>query len=195
MPSLRSASSGDVPARSNAQGTSRCMIAASARLVQISSDCTATLRSGFGGTTEKPIRYDRVPLEDTSGAGGSRGACGQPATARAIQALSAQVRTDVIMIEYALQARIPAHRRMSSHGLFACGRATSDVSWRCCSDWIFVELIPHEARETRRPSPKTWQPVRPEEATKLTDARLQLHHAAQFAAAAGISFLQLPPKA
>jgi hypothetical protein len=39
-----------------------------------------------------------------------------------------------------------------------------------------------------------WQPVRPEEATKLTDARLQLHHAAQFAAAAGISFLQHLPK-
>jgi hypothetical protein len=34
-----------------------------------------------------------------------------------------------------------------------------------------------------------WQPVRPEAATKLTDSRLQLHHAAQFGAAAGISFL------
>jgi hypothetical protein len=34
-----------------------------------------------------------------------------------------------------------------------------------------------------------WQPVRPEEAARLTDSRLQLHHAAQFGAAAGISFL------
>jgi hypothetical protein len=53
----------------------------------------------------------------------------------------------------------------------------------------FVELIPHEKQEGRRPAPRTWQPVRPEEATKLTDARLQLHHAAQFCASAGISFL------
>src|SRR5687768_17748592 len=53
----------------------------------------------------------------------------------------------------------------------------------------FVELIPHETYEQRRSSPRTWQPVRPEEATRLTDSRLQLHHAAQFAAAAGISFL------
>lgn len=52
-----------------------------------------------------------------------------------------------------------------------------------------VELIPHETHQRRRPSPKLWQPVRPEEAAKLSDSRLQLHHAAQFAAAAGISFL------
>src|SRR5688572_21526843 len=58
---------------------------------------------------------------------------------------------------------------------------------------FFVELIPHGAHEKRRPAPRTWQPVRPEEAMRLTDSRLQLHHAAQFAAAAGISFLpQLP---
>ncbi len=53
----------------------------------------------------------------------------------------------------------------------------------------FVELIPHETQETRRPSQRTWQPVRPEAATKLTDSRLQLHHAAQFGAAAGSCFL------
>jgi hypothetical protein len=52
-----------------------------------------------------------------------------------------------------------------------------------------VELIPQETHEVRRPSPRTWEPVRPEAATKLTDSRLQLHHAAQFGAAAGISFL------
>lgn len=40
---------------------------------------------------------------------------------------------------------------------------------------------------------RTWQPVRPEESPRLTDARLQLHHAAQFCSAAGISFLE--PKA
>ena len=38
-----------------------------------------------------------------------------------------------------------------------------------------------------------WQPVRPEDAAKLTDSRLQVHHAAQFGAAAGISFLQHLP--
>lgn len=52
-----------------------------------------------------------------------------------------------------------------------------------------MELVPHETHEKPRSSPKTWQPVRPEEATRLTDSRLQLHHAAQFAAAAGIAFL------
>jgi hypothetical protein len=52
-----------------------------------------------------------------------------------------------------------------------------------------VELVPQETHETRRPSPRMWQPVRPEEAARLTDSRLQLHHAAQFGAAAGISFL------
>ena len=57
----------------------------------------------------------------------------------------------------------------------------------------FVELVPQTTHETRRPSPRIWQPVRPEEATRLTDSRLQLHHAAQFAAAAGISFLQPLP--
>ena len=38
----------------------------------------------------------------------------------------------------------------------------------------------------------TWIPVRPERAGALTDARLQLHHAAQLAAAAGTSYL--PPQ-
>lgn len=56
-----------------------------------------------------------------------------------------------------------------------------------------MELVPQSAQEIRRPSPRTWQPVRPEEAARLTDSRLQLHHAAQFAAAAGISFLQPLP--
>jgi hypothetical protein len=56
-----------------------------------------------------------------------------------------------------------------------------------------VELIPHAAAETYRPSPRTWQPVRPEDAAKLTDCRLQLHYAAQFGAAAGISFLAHRP--
>lgn len=56
-----------------------------------------------------------------------------------------------------------------------------------------MELIPRERQEGRRAAPRTWQPVRPEEATKLTDSRLQLHHAAQLCASAGISFLpQLP---
>jgi hypothetical protein len=56
-----------------------------------------------------------------------------------------------------------------------------------------VELIPQGAAETYRSSPRTWQPVRPEDAAKLTDCRLQLHHAAQFGAAAGISFLEHRP--
>lgn len=56
-----------------------------------------------------------------------------------------------------------------------------------------MELVPQKTYEARRPSPRIWQPVRPEEAARLTDSRLQLHHAAQFAAAAGISFLQPVP--
>jgi len=56
-----------------------------------------------------------------------------------------------------------------------------------------VELIPQSTAETYRASPRTWQPVRPEDAAKLSDCRLQLHHAAQFGAAAGVSFLQPRP--
>ena len=56
-----------------------------------------------------------------------------------------------------------------------------------------MELIPQTGTDTYRSSPKTWQPVRPEDAGKLTDCRLQLHHAAQFGAAAGISFLEHRP--
>jgi hypothetical protein len=56
-----------------------------------------------------------------------------------------------------------------------------------------VELIPHAAVDTYRSSPRTWQPVRPEDAAKLSDCRLQLHYAAQFGAAAGISFLDHRP--
>ena len=56
-----------------------------------------------------------------------------------------------------------------------------------------VELVPQETHEARRPSPRTWQPIHPEAAARLTDSRLQLHHAAQFAAAAGISFLRPLP--
>lgn len=55
-----------------------------------------------------------------------------------------------------------------------------------------MELTPQHSSETRRPGIRTWQSVRPELGTKLSDARLQLHYAAQFAAAAGISFL--PPE-
>ncbi|PYO09495.1 MAG: hypothetical protein DMD30_05705, partial [Gemmatimonadetes bacterium] len=55
-----------------------------------------------------------------------------------------------------------------------------------------VELTPQHTAETRRPGIRTWQSVRPELASKLSDARLQLHYAAQFGAAAGISFL--PPE-
>lgn len=53
-----------------------------------------------------------------------------------------------------------------------------------------MELIPHTAADSYRSTLRTWQPVRPEDAAKLSDCRLQLHHAAQFGAAAGISFLE-----
>ena len=58
-----------------------------------------------------------------------------------------------------------------------------------------MELVPQETNEARRPSPRMWQPIHPEAAARLTDSRLQLHHAAQFCAAAGISFLQRLPDA
>jgi hypothetical protein len=57
-----------------------------------------------------------------------------------------------------------------------------------------VELQPQESH-TKSPTARTWQPIRPEESTQLSDARLQLHHAAQFGAAAGISFLKHQPDA
>jgi hypothetical protein len=55
-----------------------------------------------------------------------------------------------------------------------------------------VELQPQETR-TRSSTTRAWQPVRPEESTHLSDTRLQLHHAAQFGTAAGISFLEHRP--
>jgi hypothetical protein len=56
-----------------------------------------------------------------------------------------------------------------------------------------MELTPQHPSETRRPGMRSWQSVRPELASKLADARLQLHYAAQFAAAAGISYLPHEP--
>jgi hypothetical protein len=53
-----------------------------------------------------------------------------------------------------------------------------------------VELQPQRKYDAAFSPAKTWQPIRPEQSTQLTDARLQLHHAAQFASAAGISFLE-----
>ena len=52
-----------------------------------------------------------------------------------------------------------------------------------------MELSSQKARDPQRRTVKTWQPIRPEESIRLADARLQFHHAAQFATAAGISFL------
>lgn len=56
-----------------------------------------------------------------------------------------------------------------------------------------MELIPQAAADTYRSSPRTWQPIRPEDSAKLSDCRLQLHYAAQFGTAAGISFLEHRP--
>ena len=53
-----------------------------------------------------------------------------------------------------------------------------------------MELVPQSAADLYRFSSRAWQPVRPEDATKLSDCKLQFHYAAQFAAAAGISFLE-----
>jgi hypothetical protein len=55
-----------------------------------------------------------------------------------------------------------------------------------------VELQPQETR-TKSSTTRAWQAVRPEESTHLSDTRLQLHHAAQFGTAAGISFLEHRP--
>ena len=52
-----------------------------------------------------------------------------------------------------------------------------------------MELIPTGAVESRRPFASSWQSVRPEDAGKLSDSRLQLQYAAMFGAAAGISYL------
>ena len=55
-----------------------------------------------------------------------------------------------------------------------------------------MELQPQQTR-TRSSNTRAWQAVRPEESTHLSDSRLQLHHAAQFGTAAGISFLDHRP--
>jgi hypothetical protein len=56
-----------------------------------------------------------------------------------------------------------------------------------------MELQPQRARATTFNPGYSWQPVRPEESTRLSDVRQQSHHAAQFAAAAGFSFLDPVP--
>ena len=56
-----------------------------------------------------------------------------------------------------------------------------------------MELQRHETRDVRSSPTKIWQPVRPEVGGKLSDVRQQLHHAAQFGAAAGISYLEPEP--
>jgi hypothetical protein len=53
-----------------------------------------------------------------------------------------------------------------------------------------MELQPQRTRNTRLTHSKSWQPVRPEESARLSDVRQQCHHAVQFAAAAGFSFLE-----
>ncbi|GAC1409559.1 MAG: hypothetical protein NVSMB53_02060 [Gemmatimonadaceae bacterium] len=52
-----------------------------------------------------------------------------------------------------------------------------------------MELIPQAGADSYYAPARTWQPVRPEDAAKLSDCRLQLHYAAQFGAAAGLCFL------
>src|SRR5213075_2731713 len=52
-----------------------------------------------------------------------------------------------------------------------------------------VDLTPQSATSARRTATKPWQPIRPQLANQLHDQRLQLHYAAQFASAAGISYL------
>jgi hypothetical protein len=56
-----------------------------------------------------------------------------------------------------------------------------------------MELQPRRTRDTRLIHSRAWQPVRPEESTRLSDVRQQCHHAAQFAASAGFSFLDPQP--
>jgi hypothetical protein len=57
-----------------------------------------------------------------------------------------------------------------------------------------MELQPQRTRDTRLTQGRSWQAVRPEESTRLSDVRQQCHHAAQFAAAAGFSFLDPHPE-
>src|SRR6266576_6741175 len=66
----------------------------------------------------------------------------------------------------------------------------------CCRSYspdTGVELVPQGGTDARRSPARTWQAVRPEAAAKLSDARLQFHHAAMFGTAAGISFLEPRP--
>ncbi len=57
-----------------------------------------------------------------------------------------------------------------------------------------MELQRHETRDVRSSPTKIWQPVRPEVGGKLSDVRQQVHHAAQFGAAAGFSYLEPQPE-
>lgn len=57
-----------------------------------------------------------------------------------------------------------------------------------------MELQPQRTSDTKFTAGKSWQAVRPEESTRLSDVRQQCHHAAQLAAAAGFSFLDPLPE-
>jgi hypothetical protein len=79
------------------------MIAASARLLQMPSDCTATLMSGLGGTTEKPIKYERAPVEEIFGSSEARGQALDTASKAAVKPL----RNAIIVTEYVSKKRVP----------------------------------------------------------------------------------------
>jgi hypothetical protein len=52
-----------------------------------------------------------------------------------------------------------------------------------------MELQPQLHGDAQNVSARAWQAVLPEDCTQLAESRLQIHYAAQFAAAAGISYL------
>jgi hypothetical protein len=89
------------------------MIAASARLVQISIDLTATLMSGVGGTTEKPIRYERVPSDDIFGSGADRGHAVVTTTTKEVA--TAQLRGLIITREYDPERQQMGHAQMAGY--------------------------------------------------------------------------------
>src|SRR6202022_3404606 len=90
------------PARRSTHGTSRCIIAASARCVQISIERTAILMSGLGGMTENPMTNDREVPEETLGSGAARG---QEVNPGPRQPDRSQPRSEFICDKYAARRR------------------------------------------------------------------------------------------
>src|SRR5688572_7393679 len=159
-----------------------CMIAASARLVQISIERSATLMSGLGGITEKPIRYGLVRCVSISGGGELER--GHPPVASRV---AASKPPPIVMLGSLLSADEDKHRadrdrRYSGHGrnqplLLGCDLDWSDL------DFIAALRVAHTAHreddragdDEKHTNPSEWPHCYPVGEKDISCGPLALH--------------------